>query len=112
MTGYMSIRTRATQEEIAAVEPLYQALNEGRCNKRIHKGLVVRKSWLGKLPALPVRWRVRSVMTLMFAVLAAALQQMGAAWPLLLVSALVMLAGAAIFEWQIVRPIENVARQV
>jgi aerotaxis receptor len=104
MTGYMSIRTRATQEEIAAVEPLYQALNEGRCNKRIHKGLVVRKSWLGKLPALPVRWRVRSVMTLMFAVLAAALQQMGAAWPLLLV-------GAAIFEWQIVRPIENVARQ-
>lgn len=50
-------------------------------------------------------------MTLMFAVLAAALQQMGAAWPLLLVSALVMLAGTAIFEWQIVRPIENVARR-
>ncbi|WP_196209975.1 PAS domain-containing methyl-accepting chemotaxis protein [Citrobacter sp. Res13-Sevr-PEB04-36] len=111
MTGYMSIRTRATQEEIAAVEPLYQALNEGRCNKRIHKGLVVRKGWLGKLPALPVRWRVRGVMALMFAVLAAALQQMGAAWPLLVLSALVMLAGTAIFEWQIVRPIENVARQ-
>ncbi|HGY3717710.1 TPA: methyl-accepting chemotaxis protein [Citrobacter gillenii] len=111
MTGYMSIRTRATQEEISAVEPLYQALNEGRCNKRIHKGLVVRKGWLGKLPALPVRWRVRGVMALMFAVLAAALQQMGAAWPLLVLSALVMLAGTAIFEWQIVRPIENVARQ-
>lgn len=111
VTGYMSIRTRATDEEIAAVEPLYKALNEGRCNRRIHKGLVVRKGWLGKLPALPIRWRVRSVMALMFAVLATALQQTGAEWPLLLMSALVMLLGTAIFEWQIVRPIENVARQ-
>ena len=111
VTGYMSIRTRATDEEIAAVEPLYKALNEGRCNRRIHKGLVVRKGWLGKLPALPIRWRVRSLMALMFVVLATALQQMGAEWPLLLMSALVMLLGTAIFEWQIVRPIENVARQ-
>lgn len=111
VTGYMSIRTRATDEEIAAVEPLYKALNEGRCNRGIHKGLVVRKGWLGKLPALPIRWRVRSVMAIMFIVLAAALQQMGAEWPLLLISALVMMLGTAIFEWQIVRPIENVARQ-
>ncbi|HCB1765240.1 MULTISPECIES: PAS domain-containing methyl-accepting chemotaxis protein [Citrobacter] len=111
VTGYMSIRTRATDEEIAAVEPLYKALNEGRCNRRIHKGLVVRKGWLGKLPALPIRWRVRSIMAIMFIVLAAALQQMGAEWPLLLISALVMMLGTAIFEWQIVRPIENVARQ-
>lgn len=111
VTGYMSIRTRATDEDIAAVEPLYKALNEGRCNRRIHKGLVVRKGWLGKLPALPIRWRVRSVMAIMFIVLAAALQQMGAEWPLLLISALVMMLGTAIFEWQIVRPIENVARQ-
>ncbi|WP_410688826.1 methyl-accepting chemotaxis protein [Citrobacter braakii] len=111
VTGYMSIRTRATDEEIAAVEPLYKALNEGRCNRRIHKGLVVRKGWLGKLPALPIRWRVRNVMAIMFIVLAAALQQMGGEWPLLLISALVMMLGTAIFEWQIVRPIENVARQ-
>ncbi|MGI3452302.1 methyl-accepting chemotaxis protein [Citrobacter arsenatis] len=111
VTGYMSIRTRATDEEIAAVEPLYKALNEGRCNRRIHKGLVVRKGWLGKLPALPIRWRVRSVMALILIVLATVLQQMGAEWPLLLMSALVMILGTAIFEWQIVRPIENVARQ-
>ena len=111
VTGYMSIRTRATDEEIAAVEPLYKALNEGRCNRRIHKGLVVRKGWLGKLPAMPIRWRVRSVMAFMFVLLAVALQQMGAEWPLLLMSALVMVLGTAIFEWQIVRPIENVTRQ-
>ena len=49
ISGYMSIRTRATDEEIAAVEPLYKALNAGRAtSKRIHKGLVVRKGWLGK----------------------------------------------------------------
>ncbi|HBH6881972.1 TPA: PAS domain-containing protein [Citrobacter freundii] len=111
VTGYMSIRTRATDEEIAAVEPLYKALNEGRCNRRIHKGLAVRKGWLGRLPAMPIRWRVRSVMAFMFVLLAVALQQMGAEWPLLLMSALVMLLGTAIFEWQIVRPIENVTRQ-
>ena len=111
VTGYMSIRTRATDEEIAAVEPLYKALNEGRCNRLIHKGLVVRKGWLGKLPAMPIRWRVRSVMAFLFVLLAVALQQMGAEWPLLLMSALVMVLGTAIFEWQIVRPIENVTRQ-
>ena len=38
ISGYMSIRTRATDEEIAAVEPLYKALNAGRTGKRIHKG--------------------------------------------------------------------------
>ena len=42
ISGYMSIRTRATDDEIAAVAPLYKALNAGRTNKRIHKGLVVR----------------------------------------------------------------------
>ena len=70
ISGYMSIRTRATDEEIAAVEPLYKALNAGRTSKRIHKGLVVRKGWLGKLPSLPLRWRARGVMTLMFILLA------------------------------------------
>ena len=111
VTGYMSIRTRATDAEIAAVEPLYKALNQGRCRRRIHKGLVVRKGWLGKLPAMPVRWRVRSVMALIYVVLAAALHLSGAPWLAQLMCALVMLLGTAAFEWQIVRPIENVAKQ-
>ncbi|EBE1079429.1 PAS domain S-box protein [Salmonella enterica] len=109
VTGYMSIRTRATDDEIAAVEPLYQALNEGRCSKRIHKGLVVRQGLLGKLPAMPVRWRVRSIMGLMAVMLA--LFGTDASWQALLLGALAMLAGTALLEWQIVRPIENVATQ-
>ena len=109
--GYMSIRTRATEEEIAAVEPLYKALNEGRCKKRIHKGLVVRKGWLGKLPAMPLRWRVRSVMAVLFAVMAATLVASAAGWASLVAAAVVMLLGTLVFEQQIVRPVENVARQ-
>ncbi|EHN7698463.1 PAS domain-containing protein [Salmonella enterica] len=111
VTGYMSIRTRATDDEVAAVEPLYQALNEGRCSKRIHKGLVVRQGLLGKLPAMPVRWRVRSIMGLMAVMLALALFGTDASWQALLLGALAMLAGTALLEWQIVRPIENVATQ-
>jgi aerotaxis receptor len=110
VTGYMSIRTKATAEEIATVEPLYQALNDGRCNKRIHKGLVVRKSWLGKL-AMPLRWRVRSVMAVLFAVMAATLWATSAGWASFVAAAVVMLLGTLLFEQQIVRPVENVARQ-
>jgi aerotaxis receptor len=111
VTGYMSIRTRATAEEIAAVEPLYRALNDGRCKKRIHKGLVVGRGWLGKLPAMPLRWRVRSVMAALFAVLAATLVMTSAGWVPLAAAAAVMLLGTVLFEQQIVRPVENVARQ-
>ncbi len=111
VTGYMSIRTRATAEEIAAVEPLYRALNDGSCKKRIHKGLVVGKGWLGKLPAMPLRWRVRSVMAVLFAGLAATLAATSAGWLPLAAAAVVMLMGTLLFEQQIVRPIENVARQ-
>jgi aerotaxis receptor len=111
VTGYMSIRTKATAEEIAAVEPLYRALNDGRCKKRVHKGLVVGKGWLGKLPAMPLRWRVRSVMAALYAVLAATLVATSAGWMPLAAAALVMLLGTLLFEQQIVRPVENVARQ-
>ncbi len=111
ISGYMSIRTRATDEEIAAVEPLYKALNAGRTSKRIHKGPVVRKGWLGKLPSLPLRWRARGVMTLMFILLAVMLWFVAAPVVTYILCALVVLLASACFEWQIVRPIENVARQ-
>ena len=111
VTGYMSIRTKATAEEIAAVEPLYRALNDGSCKKRVHKGLGVGKGWLGKLPAMPLRWRVRSVMAVLFAVLAATLVATSAGWMPLVAAAVVMLLGTLLFEQQIVRPVENVARQ-
>ncbi len=93
------------------MEPLYRALNDGSCKKRVHKGLVVGKGWLGKLPAMPLRWRVRSVMAALFAVLAATLIATSAGWMPLVAAAVVMLLGTLLFEQQIVRPVENVARQ-
>ncbi|AMO47092.1 PAS domain-containing methyl-accepting chemotaxis protein [Kosakonia oryzendophytica] len=111
LTGYMSIRTRATDDEIAAVEPLYNALNEGRCNKRIHKGLVVSKRWWGNLRAMPLRWRARSVMVCAWVAQLMGLWLADSSTLALMVSTLAMLAGGMAFEWQIVRPAENVARQ-
>ena len=109
--GYMSIRTRATAEEIAAVTPLYNALNEGRAKRRIASGLVVRKGWLGRLPAMPLRWRMRGVLALLWALLAASFAVMHAGWAVQAVSAVMMFIGAVCLENQIVRPAENLARQ-
>lgn len=109
-TGYMSIRTKATPEEVAAVEPLYKALNEGRANRRLFKGLVLRKSWLGKLPTLSLRWRIRWMMGGLMAVLmvAAAIAQSAGQ---LVITALATVTACGLLEWQIARPLENVARQ-
>lgn len=114
-TGYMSIRTKATPEEIAAVTPLYKALNDGKANRRLFKGLVLRKGWWGKLPALPLRWRVRGLMAGIFVVWLAAMLLAGLSGGALLtcavISALLMGLGCAALEWQVVRPVSNVARQ-
>ncbi|MBB1202641.1 PAS domain S-box protein [Enterobacteriaceae bacterium 89] len=111
ITGYMSIRTKAKAEEIAAVTPLYQALNEGRCNKRVQKGLVVSKRWWGKLPGMPLRWRLRGAMALTWLALMAALLVTHSHWFGITTGTLMLLAVTAFLEWQLVRPVENVARQ-
>lgn len=61
--GYLSVRTKASREEIGAAEACYRDFREGRAKGwRFHKGLVLRAGWLGclSLPrTLPVRWRIR-----------------------------------------------------
>ncbi|MGZ0801768.1 methyl-accepting chemotaxis protein [Kluyvera ascorbata] len=109
--GYMSIRTKASEEEVAAVEPLYQALREERSNKRLYKGRVISKRWWGKLSAIPLRWRVRSIMSGFYLLLAASLLALSAPVIAVLASALILLLTTLVLEWQIVRPVENVARQ-
>lgn len=109
--GYMSIRTRASPQEVAAVEPLYQALREERSNKRLYKGRVISARWWGKLSAMPLRWRVRSVMLGLYLLLAGSLLALNAPLVAVLMSAILLLMTTLVFEWQIVRPIENLARQ-
>lgn len=114
-TGYMSIRTRATPEEIAVAEPLYHAMSEDRCKRRLYKGLVLRKGWFGKLPLLPLRWRIRGMMSAIFLAwlvsMALAGQSSGNLLTSGLISFVLMAVGCSLFEWQIARPFENVARQ-
>ncbi len=112
ITGYMSIRTKASAQEIAAVEPLYKALREGRKPRRLFKGLALRNGLWGKLPALPLRWRLRGVLAALFIAWTAVMACTGT--PLLapvLSAAVMLLIGGAALEWQIVRPVEDVARQ-
>ncbi|XTZ38970.1 methyl-accepting chemotaxis protein [Salmonella enterica] len=111
LMGYMSIRNRATDEEIAAVEPLYKALNQGRCNKSIHKGLVISKGWWGKLAMIPLRWRTRSIIAGVWAAQMLGMWLADSNWMALAVSTIIMLIGCQAVEWQIVRPAEDVARQ-
>lgn len=111
LTGYMSIRTRATDEEIAAVEPLYQALSEGRSNKRIYKGMVISKHVWGKLASVSLRWRARSVLACLWIAQTLALWLTGSTPLAMVISTLALLLGGIAFEWQLVRPAENVARQ-
>lgn len=64
--GYMSVRTKATREEIAGAEALYRNFREGRAgSQRFHKGLIVRTglaSWTSALQTMSVRWRIRSAL--------------------------------------------------
>ena len=63
LVGYMSVRTKPTRAEVAAAEPLYRDLRDGKARGRaLHKGLVVRAGLLTRalsLRTLSVRWRIR-----------------------------------------------------
>lgn len=80
VVGYLSVRTRPTDYEIDAAEELYRAFREGRAQRKyaFHKGLVVRKGFMGwasrLCQTLPVRWCLRlSLGTAALATLAPAL---------------------------------------
>lgn len=114
--GYMSVRTKASREEIAAAEALYRDFRQGKAsNRRFHKGLIVRTGlmgWTSVFQTMPVRWRIRSVL---FALAPAVVV---AAWLLGLrglavagvagVSAAVSMLTSLWLEAQISRPLEQV----
>ncbi|WP_368884541.1 methyl-accepting chemotaxis protein [Providencia vermicola] len=115
MTGYMSIRTKASREEIAVAEPLYQSLNEGHRHRKLHKGLVLTSYWFSQYPALSIRWRIRGLMLLLLTTwisLATLSSLQGSALFLTTLLALIILGtGNFLLEQMIAKPIENVAKQ-
>ncbi|MCR4467284.1 PAS domain-containing methyl-accepting chemotaxis protein [Burkholderia sp. SCN-KJ] len=118
-TGYMSVRTSAPRDEIAAADALYRAFREGKAGqRRFHKGLVIRTGLL-RIASLPqtmsVRARVHS------ALCAPALAVVGAGWACGLsggglaafaaVTAGVAVAAGLWLDAQIVRPLKRLHDQ-
>ncbi len=62
VTGYMSVRTRPSEREIAGAESLYAAVREGKANGiAFHKGIVVRSgllAWMSWFKVMPLAARL------------------------------------------------------
>jgi aerotaxis receptor len=63
VAGYMSVRTKPSRSEVAAAEELYRGFKAGENGHlAFHKGLLMRRGWLGwtsALQTMSVRWRIR-----------------------------------------------------
>jgi aerotaxis receptor len=116
ITGYMSVRTKASRDEIAAAESLYSDFRAGQAGaRRFHKGLIVRTGPLALrsvFQTMPVRWRIRTALAALvpgMAVGAALVGVSGAALGGVAgVAAVLALATSAWLEAQIARPLEQV----
>ncbi|MDO9437874.1 PAS domain-containing methyl-accepting chemotaxis protein [Hydrogenophaga sp.] len=117
--GHMSVRTKATREEIAGAEALYADMREGRARHlRLHKGLLLRTGFMG-ITTVFKTLRVRSRIRLSMAVLLVALGS--GAWSLGLqgvqwaqfagLSALGVALAAWFLEAQLAAPLEYLREQ-
>ena len=63
VTGYLSVRTKPSRDEVEATESLYRRFREGKATGfSFHRGLIVRTGllrWMSALQLLPTAWRVR-----------------------------------------------------
>ncbi|MGV6986912.1 Aerotaxis receptor [Providencia rettgeri] len=115
ITGYMSIRTRATREEIATVEPIYDAMNENKSQRKIFKGIVLSKKMPFHFSTYSTRSRIRLIMSLLFIlwlIMASFIPQPIA--PLMMMSActfITLLIGNVVFEKMLAAPLEDITKQ-
>jgi aerotaxis receptor len=117
--GYMSVRTKASREEIAGAEAFYRAVREGKAgNQHFHKGLVVRKgwqAWRSWRQTMSVRGRIRLTMAAMMGMLVIGGFAFGAQMEALLkLGGMVTVAGVLgswLLERQFARPLEELRRQ-
>jgi len=118
-TGYMSVRTNATRDEIGQAEKLYRDFREGNARgQEFFKGLVVRTGWMAwrsALKRMSVRGRLRMGLAGMVAATVGAVSSVGL--PLQVAAGLAawvtLAAGMAAWwlEWQIAKPIESMKAQ-
>jgi aerotaxis receptor len=119
VTGFMSVRTAPSRDEVAAAEALYREFREGRAgSRRLHKGLIVHGGAMAirsVFKTMPVRWRIRAAFAAVVPALAAGAWAMGAgaAMSLELAGLAAVVGGAASWwlEQQIARPLESMRAQ-
>lgn len=117
--GYMSVRTKPSQQEIQATDQLYEDFRNGRAKgKRFHKGLLVRTgimAWRSLFKTLPLRWRIRSALLALLPLTTLGVWALGMSYGTLAIfaagMALLLLLASAWLEMQISRPIERVCQQ-
>jgi aerotaxis receptor len=117
--GYMSVRTKASREEIAAAERLYADMREGRAGHiKLHKGLLLRTGLMGLtsvFKTMGVRNRIRLPLALLLAALAggsAAMGLGGAQWAQFAgLSAVGVLLAGWFLESQLAGPLEHLREQ-
>jgi aerotaxis receptor len=119
LTGYLSVRTEPTRDEVRAAEALYAAFREGRAgSRRFFKGVIVRTGPLAVLSLfqrLGVAGRIHLATGLLATVSLAAAWLAGVAGTPLAVLAACVLAAAAVadglLQAQITRPLRSILAQ-
>jgi len=117
--GYMSVRTKASREEIAAAEALYKDFREGNARgRRFYKGVIVRSGlmgWTSVVQTMPVRWRIRSPLLVLAPTLIVGAWALGLAGGALGGfaggTAICLLLASWWLEAQISRPLEQMREQ-
>ncbi|WP_433705141.1 methyl-accepting chemotaxis protein [Paraburkholderia sacchari] len=117
--GYMSVRTKASREEIASAEALYREFREGKAgSRRFHKGLIVRSGlmgWISAFKTMRVRWRIRSALLTLVPLMGLAAWLLGLrTYALGGITGAALLASLLVAFWlesQISRPLEKVLEQ-
>ena len=119
VTGFMSVRTKPSREEIAGAEALYRDFREGQAgSRRFHKGLIVRgglAGWRSVFQTMSVRWRIRSALLALVPLMALGAGALGLHGGALAgfagLATGVALLTSAWLEAQVSRPLETMLKQ-
>jgi aerotaxis receptor len=119
ITGYMSVRTKPSREEIDAAEALYLSFRSGGANHlRFSKGLITRTGlmgWTSALQTMSVQWRIRCALTAATAAAIASAAAVGVRGMTLLESgaalAAIMIMASLWLRQQISKPLEDMQEQ-
>ncbi|HAX21283.1 MAG TPA: hypothetical protein DCY64_13540 [Hydrogenophaga sp.] len=113
LAGYMSVRTTPLRAEVEAAESLYRRFREGRAQGlRFCQGLVMRGgglAWMSWGRRMPLAWRLRLALMVVFVAGCAGWLVTGASWPVALggigiqLGLLLLMMGR--LQVQVVRPL-------